>query len=153
MRKSAYLLVTLALVWACGSSKSGEQKAAEEVSESPVAEVQTTDSAFVFFKYPTDGAKIASPVFVEMGVSGMQVEPAGTVKEGFGHHHILINQTSWPEGTVIPMSDSTLHFGKGQTDTSLELAPGDYTISLQFADGVHSSYGEAMAASISITVE
>ena len=54
---------------------------------------------------------------------------------------------------MIPASDSTIHFGKGQTDTSLELEPGEYTISLQFANGVHASYGEDMAASIKITVE
>ena len=65
----------------------------------------------------------------------------------------MVNQASWPEGQVIPASDSTIHFGKGQTDTSLELEPGEYTISLQFANGVHASYGEDMAASIKITVE
>ena len=92
-------------------------------------------------------------MFVEMGVVGMQVEPAGEVKEGFGHHHILINQEYWPTGEVIPASDTTIHFGKGQTNTSLELAPGEYTISLQFADGVHSSYGPDMAASIKVTVK
>ena len=83
----------------------------------------------------------------------MQIEPAGQVKEGFGHHHILINQEFWPKGEVIPASDTTIHFGKGQTDTQLELAPGDYTISLQFADGVHTSYGPEMATSIKITVK
>ena len=88
-----------------------------------------------------------------MGVEGMQIEPAGQVKEGFGHHHILINQEFWPVGEVIPMSDSTIHFGKGQTDTSLELDPGTYTISPQFGDGVHASYGKDMAASIKIIVE
>ena len=54
---------------------------------------------------------------------------------------------------VIPTSDSTLHFGKGQTDVSLELDPGRYNISLQFADGVHVSFGELMSESIEINVE
>ena len=88
-----------------------------------------------------------------MGLEGMQIEPAGQVKEGFGHHHILINQTSWPEGEIIPPSDTTIHFGKGQTETELTLEPGNYVISLQFADGVHASYGASMAASINIVVE
>ena len=88
-----------------------------------------------------------------MGVEGMVVEPAGVVKEGFGHHHILINQKFWPQGEVIPMSDTTLHFGKGETDTSIELDPGQYIISLQFADGVHASLGESMSSSIEINVE
>ena len=51
------------------------------------------------------------------------------------------------------MSDSTLHYGKGQTDAMIELDPGEYTISLQFADGVHASFGEGMSASIKINVE
>ena len=156
MKQSAYLIL-LALVWACSNTKQTANESSEtdmstdeSMSEAaPMAE----DSAYVFFKHPQDGATVASPVYFEMGVSGMQIEPAGEVKEGYGHHHILINQASWPEGTVIPMSDSTYHYGKGQTDATLELPAGEYTISLQFADGVHSSYGPSMAASINITVE
>ena len=107
----------------------------------------------VFFKWPKDGSTVASPVFIDMGVEGMIIEPAGVVKEGYGHHHILINQSYWPEGEVIPTSDSTLHYGKGQTDASIELEPGKYIISLQFADGVHASFGEKMASSVEINVE
>lgn len=139
-------------LYACSSPKSDKQ---EETATQPEATeaVAETVSPRVFFKYPEDGASVSSPVFVEMGVEGMEIEPAGVVKEGFGHHHILINQASWPKGEVIPMSDTTIHFGKGQTDTTLELAPGEYTLSLQFADGVHSSYGPDMAASIKVTVK
>ena len=107
----------------------------------------------VFFKWPKDGSTVASPVFIDMGLEGMIVEPAGKVKSGFGHHHLLINQKFWPEGSVIPTSDTTLHYGKGQTDTSIELDPGTYILSLQFADGVHASYGEKMSATIKINVE
>lgn len=107
----------------------------------------------VFFKWPKDGSTVASPVFIDMGIEGMIVEPAGVVKDGYGHHHILINQSYWPEGQVIPTSDSTLHYGLGQSDASIELDPGKYIISLQFADGVHVSYGESMSHSIEINVE
>ena len=107
----------------------------------------------VFFKWPKDGSTVASPVFIDMGLEGMTVEPAGKVKNGFGHHHLLINQKFWPEGSVIPTSDTTLHYGQGQTDTSIELDPGTYILSLQFADGVHASYGEKMSATIKINVE
>ena len=107
----------------------------------------------VFFKWPKDGSTVGSPVFIDMGLEGMIVEPAGKVKSGFGHHHLLINQKFWPEGSVIPTSDTTLHYGQGQTDTSIELDPGTYILSLQFADGVHASYGEKMSATIKINVE
>ena len=141
------------LIYSCSSPNKSTEQSAPVDDQTVIAEKPMADSAYVFFKHPADGATVPSPVYIEMGVSGMQVEPAGAVKEGFGHHHILINQTSWPEGTVIPMSDSTIHYGKGQTDTTLELEPGEYTISLQFANGVHASYGEKMAASITVTVE
>ena len=39
----------------------------------------------VFFKWPKDGSTVASPVFIDMGLEGMIVEPAGKVKNGFGH--------------------------------------------------------------------
>jgi len=115
--------------------------------------VEVVKNNKVFFKWPKDGSSVASPVFIDMGVEGMLIEPAGVVKEGYGHHHILINQKYWPEGEVIPTSDSTLHFGMGQTDASIELEPGKYIISLQFADGVHVSYGESMSEYIEINVE
>ena len=104
-------------------------------------------------KLAKDNSKVSSPVFVDMGLEGMKIEAAGKVNDGFGHHHILINQYYWPNGSVIPMSDSTLHYGKGETDATLELPPGDYIISLQFADGVHASYGEEMSSSIKIKVD
>ena len=128
---------------------------AEATAETPAVETAPTEveKPSVFFKHPKDGATVPSPVYIEMGVKGMQIEPAGEVKEGFGHHHILINQKSWPKGEIIPTSDTTIHFGKGQTDASIELEAGEYEISLQFADGVHASYGEEMAASINIKVE
>ncbi|MGL1885271.1 MAG: DUF4399 domain-containing protein [Reichenbachiella sp.] len=149
MMKYLSLIAVIGLMFSCGPKKETKTVVVEEV----MTEVAIADSAYVFFKFPEDGAVVGSPLFIEMGVSGMEVEPAGAVKAGFGHHHILINQTSWPEGQIIPMSDSTLHFGKGQTDTSLELPAGEYTLSLQFANGVHGSYGSEMASSIKVTVE
>ena len=107
----------------------------------------------VFFKNIEDGDHLRSPIRVEMGVSGMKVEPAGEVREGYGHHHILINQTHFPKGEVIPQTDSTIHYGKGQIEAEIELPVGVYTLSLQFADGVHASYGKELAASVEVFVE
>lgn len=127
----------------------------EAAKEEPVAEVKEVkeEEKGIFFKSPKDGATVSSPVFIEMGIKGMKVQAAGEVIEGTGHHHILINQTGWPQGEIIPKSDTTLHFGKGQKDASVELEPGEYTLSLQFANGVHQSFGEEWATSINITVE
>ena len=43
-----------------------------------------------------------------------------------------------------------MHFGKGLTEASIKLAPGDYKLTMQFADGLHCSYGKKWAATISI---
>ena len=143
------IIFLIAITFSCSDKKK------KESSLNNVNDIKDVDviSKKVFFKWPKDGSTVASPVFVDMGVEGMIIEPAGIVKEGYGHHHILINQKFWPEGEVIPTSDSTLHFGKGQTDASIELDPGRYIISLQFADGVHVSFGELMSESIEINVE
>ncbi len=107
----------------------------------------------VFFLEPKDGGEITGPVKVVMGVEGMAVKPAGEVVEGTGHHHILINRGFMAPGQVIPTDNTHRHFGKGQTETTLNLQPGDYTLTLQFADGLHRSYGEKFSATIKFKVK
>lgn len=144
-KNTLYSLIVIICLFSCNSKQSTDNS-----TEKSIENIETKR---VFFKWPRDGATVASPVYIDMGLEGMLIEPAGPVKEGYGHHHILINQTHWPKGSVIPTSDSTLHYGKGQTDVSLDLVPGEYQLTLQFADGVHSSFGKEMANSITIIVE
>lgn len=114
---------------------------------------EASSDARVFFENLNDGDIVTSPVLVKMGVEGMNIQPAGEVNEGTGHHHILINKTHIETGEVIPADEQHIHFGKGQTEAEIELEPGEYVLSLQFADGLHQSYGEPMSATIKITVE
>jgi len=111
-----------------------------------------TPKGKVFFAEPNDGAEIKGPVKVVMGLEGMKIQPAGDVVEGTGHHHLIINKGSISAGQVIPTDDDHKHFGKGQTETELELAPGEYKLTLQFADGLHRSYGETLSSTINIKV-
>ncbi len=114
-----------------------------------------TEGARVFFVLPENGATLTSPIHIEMGIEGMAVEPAGKIVLGTGHHHLLINKTGGfiPDGEVVPKDEVNIHFGKGQTEYDLELEPGTYKISLQFANGFHESYGEQMSQTIEIVVE
>jgi len=109
--------------------------------------------AEVFFTEPADGAKVTSPVKLVFGVKGMEVKPAGEVVEGTGHHHVIIGPAGVPEGEVVPSDEKHIHFGKGQTEAEIELPPGEHKLTMQFADGSHTSYGEVMAATITITVQ
>ena len=106
----------------------------------------------VWFIEPKDGAKVTSPVKVVMGMKGMTIKPSGKVVKGTGHHHIMINRGPMRKGKVIPTDAMHPHYGKGQTEASLKLAPGDYKLTMQFADGLHRSFGPKWAATISITV-
>ena len=40
-------------------------------------------------------------------------------------------------GTEIPFDETHLHFGKGQTEAALTLAPGKHKLTLQFANALH----------------
>ncbi len=108
--------------------------------------------AGVWFIEPKDGAQVTSPVKVVMGMKGMTIKPSGKVVKGTGHHHIIINGGPMRKGLVIPTDDMHPHYGKGQTEASLKLAPGDYKLTMQFADGLHRSFGKRWAATISIKV-
>jgi Domain of unknown function (DUF4399) len=108
----------------------------------------------VFFVNLKDGDAVSSPVKVQFGVNGMTVEPAGYVNKDKGHHHLFIGHEAATKGEIIEMNDTTrLHFGKGQTETELKLAPGKYKLTLQFADGFHQSYGPQMSKTINIEVK
>lgn len=114
-----------------------------------------TKEAKVFFVSPKEGATLAPTFTVKMGVSGFKIRPAGEdVKDRHsGHHHLIIDGTAIPAGEVTPADATHIHFGKGQTQTELTLAPGDHTLTLQFADGAHLSYGEALSTTIHVHVK
>lgn len=110
--------------------------------------------AKVYFKNLKDGQTVKSPVKVEMGVEGMKLDTAGAIVAGTGHHHLLIDAgDSIPAGQVVPKDSTHLHFGKAQSSTEVTLAPGKHVLTLQFADGIHRSYGAAMATTINVTVK
>ena len=106
----------------------------------------------VFFIEPKDGAVVKSPVKVVMGLEGMTIKPSGKVVKGTGHHHVLVNTGAMKKGRVIPTDKTHLHYGKGQTEASIKLAPGDYALTMQFADGLHRSYGPRLSATIRVKV-
>ena len=105
------------------------------------------------FASPHDGDTVTSPFLVRFVVKDMEVLPAGEVKPGTGHHHILIDTPPVTDNSVIPADAQHKHFGKGQTETELSLPAGEHTLTLQFADGTHRSYGEVFRKTIRITVK
>ena len=113
---------------------------------------ESEDGASVRFIQPIDGSTVSSPVAVEMGVENFIVEPAANgVIEGHGHLHIMIDTTCVEARRTVPPDAQHLHFGKGQTETVLDLEPGTHFLCLQAADGDHGAL--AAIHEITITVE
>lgn len=119
----------------------------------PTAAPEAPPVGKMFFVEPVDGAHVKSPVKVVFGVDGMAVAPAGTADANTGHHHLIIDGSAIPAGSIVPADDTHKHFGKGQTETTVDLTPGDHTLTMQFADGSHTSYGEPWSATIKVTVD
>jgi len=107
----------------------------------------------LYFQNLKDGDTVDPSFIVEMGVNGMDIEPAGPVNAGKGHHHIIVDGSFIAAGQPVPADATHIHFGKGQTETLLKLEPGKHTLTLQFADGVHTSYGEKWSKTIMVNVQ
>ncbi|MDQ6974353.1 MAG: DUF4399 domain-containing protein, partial [Mariprofundaceae bacterium] len=90
---------------------------------------------------------------VVMAVEGMRVHKAGDLIKETGHHHVVVDGGFIPKGDVVAKDETHKHFGKGQTETRLHLTPGEHSLTLQFADGHHQSYGKAMSQTIHIFVK
>ena len=112
--------------------------------------------AEVYFIAPGNGAKLHGPVTVKFGLKGMGIAPAGVKFDNTGHHHLLVDTPlrDLNLDQPLPASDKIVHFGKGQTETSVTLTPGKHTLELLFADLTHTSFDPALhSQQITITVE
>lgn len=168
--KSFFAVLIGAMVWGCDGSEQPTPPPAHEPAAEPAAHgddhgahdaaagadadsLAVPAGARVFFVEPADGAEVSSPVKVKMGVEGMGINPAGELKPGTGHHHIIIDGKAPEKGAAVPADETHIHYGKGQTETELELAPGEHTLTMQLANGHHMSYGPQMSTTIKITVK
>lgn len=112
--------------------------------------------AHVSFIQPVNGATVKSPFKVVMAVEGMELRPAGKIEPGTGHFHLIIDEgeeSYIPRNAIIINDHNHLHFGKGQTETTLRLFPGKHTLTLQLGNGHHKSYGKALSQTITVNVE
>jgi hypothetical protein len=122
-----------------------------------MADAQRTPSpagAELYFIAPEDGATVSSPVTIKFGLKGMGVAPAGIQVENTGHHHLIIDADLPPAGAPIPADANHVHFGKGQTEATIELKPGKHTLQLLLGDFAHVPHDPVVASKkITITVK
>ncbi len=157
--KSLALLAGTLSLAACGqpaNDTAAEPAAAAPAAvEAPADEAAATPAADprVFIVSPANGATVTSPVTVTFGIEGYAVAPAGTYEAATGHHHLLIDTGLPPLDQPIPADANHVHFGKGQTETTVELAAGEHTLQLLLGDGNHVPHNPPLASDvITITV-
>lgn len=103
---------------------------------------------------PQAGETVTSPVTVRFGLRGMGISPAGFAMENTGHHHLLIDTPPPSLEQPIAADANHVHFGKGQTEAIVILAPGRHTLQLLLADHLHIPHDPpVMSKPITITVK
>jgi hypothetical protein len=120
------------------------------------AQTPSPTGAKVYIINLKDGAEVTSPFLAQFGLSGMGIAPAGVEKPNTGHHHLLIDTKMTDEQmkAPIPADDTHKHFGGGQTEAVVTLAPGKHTLQLLLADWTHIPHAPpVMSEPIMITVK
>lgn len=115
-------------------------------------------NARVFFIGIEDGSVVESPFKVAFGIEGFGITPAGTqgkIRHSAGHHHLLVDVETLPDlDAPIPRDAHHLHFDGGETETLLELPPGEHTLQLLLGDEDHEpQYPVLMSEKLTIQVK
>jgi len=134
------ILLAFALAGLTGAALAADAPASLPVTPAP-------SGAEVYIISPANGATVGQEVIVRFGLKGMGVAPAGVAKEHTGHHHLLVDVKELPAaGQPIPNDANHLHFGGGQTQTTLKLAPGTHTLQLELGDQNHVPFEPAVVS-------
>ena len=130
----------------------GHTATSTAVEMPPMPEIP--ENARVYFGNLKDGQEVRSPLTVEMAVEALSVDTAnGKLKPASGHHHILVDIDSIATGEVIRKDSVHIHFGNAQTSAEITLPPGKHSLTLQFADALHRSYGSRLTSKVTVEVK
>ena len=126
-----------------------------ESSDLPTLSSVAAEGARVYIVSPTDGQILSSPVRVVFGSDKIAISPAGTEVANSGHHHLLIDLDELPGMDLpLPASNQLIHFGKGQTETTLTLEPGEHSLQLLLGNYIHVPHTEpVMSPKITILID
>jgi len=158
---SSLACAAIAAVTSC--SKAPEPHSGHDHGAAPAAPTLPTGKttrpaeAKLYIVSPADGAEVSSPVVVNFGLKGMGVAPAGIYLEASpsGHHHLMVDVEELPDLNLpLPKDETHIHFGGGQTETTLKLEPGTHTLQLVLGDHGHVPHDPPMKSEkITITVK
>ncbi|MEZ5499729.1 MAG: DUF4399 domain-containing protein [Steroidobacteraceae bacterium] len=143
-RNACWMAMIVVAISTAGCQRGAQSPAPAEPANAapptaPVALPRTPapSGASVFIIEPVDGATVTNPVTVRFGAEGVAIVKAGDTAPNSGHHHLLID-TGLPDlSQPIPNDEQHRHFGGGQTETQIELAPGEHSLTLLLGDYLH----------------
>ena len=156
LKRSAFLLC--GILAACGQPEPAAPAApatAPPPAAAPAALARkpAPAGALAYIIEPADGARVSSPVRVVFGLKGIGVAPAGVDRNDAGHHHLLVD-TGMPADLSLPIpnDEQHRHFGGGQTEVELTLAPGRHTLQMLLGDHLHIPFDPPIASAV-VTIE
>jgi hypothetical protein len=91
----------------------------------------------IYLRVPANNAVVKPTFTVEFGLRNYGVAPATVNLNNTGHFHLLINVDAPADGVLIPADSLHRHFGAGQIETTITLAPGTYTLRAVLGDHEH----------------
>ena len=115
--------------------------AAALIPAGALAEVPAPAGAYLYIIWPNDGQVIKGAFWCRFGLRNMGVTHAGDANANAGHHHLFVDvdEPLVPD-QPIPADKNHLHFGGGQTEAQLDLAPGPHTLQLVLGDAEHKPF-------------
>jgi hypothetical protein len=158
--RTGALLVACGVLVACGRSEpetptapAASPPAAAPQPAAGLPRKPAPPGAMAYLIEPADGARVTNPVRVVFGLKGFGVAPAGVERDDAGHHHLLID-TDLPSNLSLPIpnDEQHRHFGGGQTEAEITLAPGRHTLRLLLGDHLHVPHDPPIASNV-VTIE
>jgi len=140
MKIGIAVAVTVAAIW------TGSSQAPAQTPAPPDAEL--------YIITPREGQRLRGRVTVRFGLKNMGVTRAGDRTSNMGHHHLLLDADDQLDpAEPIPTDKKHLHFGAGQTETTLDLPPGKHTLQLVLGDAEHKLFNPPLISKkINVTV-
>jgi Domain of unknown function (DUF4399) len=134
--------LTVATIAAAIGPASAQQPptAPAAAAQSDTGQSTAPAGAYSYIVNLKNGDTVTSPFKVVFGLSpNMGVAPSGVEKPNVGHHHLLVDKALSPEEMTQPImvDEQHIHFGKGQTETTVTLPPGKHTLQLILGDWTH----------------
>lgn len=129
-------------------NESEEQGFVEDIDyENPDGEVS--------FVQPGDGDQVSSPVAIEAEAENFELRPAEEEEseQGVGHLHVIVDHGCLEPEYTIPQEEGYHHLSEGETETEIDLEPGEHDLCLQASDDMHLAYDLTDEITIEVTDE